>query len=170
MPRSHRGQRFIRPTPKTKMWIGNGTGFITLVNNANTLVSSLTAAALLLRPFTILRTHAVAFLATDQVVASEAPAGAYGELVVTDAASAAGIASIPDVLLNPEADWFVYQPMVTSFIFGSGIGFTRDGDMWTVDSKSMRKVGPDDDVVTVAKVAGGGADLFIRGRTLIQLH
>jgi len=34
----------------------------------------------------------------------------------------------------------------------------------------MRKVGPDDDVVTVAKVAGGGADLFIRGRTLIQLH
>ncbi len=167
--------RFVRPAPRTKMWIGYGVGSTTLVGSAAILVGSLGAAQLLLRPFTILRTRALLTFESDQAAVSERPIGSYGSIIVTDAASAAGVASIPSpssLSGNPEADWFIWQALTVSFEFLSSVGF--EGNVQTqyvIDSKAMRKVGPDDDLVIMADMdTASGAVIVDQGRMLIQLH
>jgi len=166
--------RFTRPAPKTKMWIGAGVGRTTIIASAKAVVGTLNAAALLLRPFTILRTRMVIGFTTDQEAADEGPFGAYAHLIVTDTAAALGVTAIPDPSdqVNPEADWHVYQPVMTQFVTtaGGGISLTAPNN-WTVDSKAMRKVGPDDDIAIMFSEDGGvGAFLWTYGRILIQLH
>ncbi len=166
--------RFIRPSPRTKIWIGAGVGGTTLVASAKALISSLSAGALLLRPFTILRTRMELLIESDQVAASESPAGDYGRIVVTADALGQGVNSMPDpssIDGDPDASWFVHQPCQVSFI-RTGTGLTTPaGAIYTVDSKSMRKVGPNDDVASLfSETSGVGALFQARGRMLIQLH
>ena len=171
--------RFVRPAPRTKMWIGDGVGSTTITGAAVQLIGSLSAGALLLRPFTILRTHLFLTLLSDQQTAIETSFGTFGEIVVTDAATAIGATAIPDPSVltgNPEADWFVSQPMFVQFFIDvngtDGIGMDGDaGHHYVVDSKAMRKVGPDDDVVLMySSDTAAGSLLITQGRTLIQLH
>ena len=108
---------------------------------------------------------------SDQAAADENNQGAFGEIVVSDSASAAGIGSIPSPLSEIDADFLVYQPFQYSFKFQTGSGFETYRQEYVVDSKSMRKVGHDDDLVQVAeqRIAVGGF-ISVEGRTLIQLH
>ena len=154
------------------MWIGSGIGPLTIVASTKTVVSTLSAGALLLRPFTILRTRQLIQYRSDQSVVSERPSGAYGRIVVTDNATAIGITAIPDPTTEPDAAWFVWQGMHNSFRFGSNVGFDgQDGNQYVVDSKAMRKLGNNDDLAAVvAQDAAVGATITIRGRMLIQLH
>jgi len=166
--------KFVRPSPRTKMWIGSGVGQTVIVANSKHLVGSLSAGALLLRPFTILRTRMLLTYESDQIAASEVSFGTYGQIVVTDAASAIGVTAIPDPDTispgNPEADWFVLQSVYVSFSRGAS-GVLLAERQYEVDSHSMRKVGPDDDVVEMFSEAGAlGAILSTQGRRLIQLH
>ena len=113
---ARRRHNFVRSAPRTKMWIGAGIGpGAALAGSTTTLFASLSAAALLLRPFTVLRTRIELLFESDQQSASERPSGLFGQIVVSDSAAAAGAASIPSPLANPEADWFVYLGMTTSF-------------------------------------------------------
>ena len=93
---ARRRRSFVRPAPRTKIWIGNGVNSTVLSASTVTLVGTLSAGALILRPFTILRSHLEVLYSSDQIGASEIPFGTLGEIVVTEAAAAAGIASIPD--------------------------------------------------------------------------
>ncbi len=79
------------------MWIGNNplSAAVGLAAASSVLIGTLNAAALLLRPFTIMRSRGFTFVDSDQNAASEAPFGVFGMIVVTDSATAAGIASIP---------------------------------------------------------------------------
>ena len=168
-------RRFVRPAPRTKMWIGAGVGETTIAASAKVLVSSLSAGALLLRPFTILRSRILLNYFTDQAVGDENAEGFYAALVVTETAAALGATVLPDPSGtdgDPEADWFVYQPCFTHFEFADATGFQLGGDsVYSIDSKAMRKVGPDDDVVTMfSQVNASGSKIVDGGRTLIQLH
>jgi len=167
-----RRSRFVRPAPRTKMWIGNNIGTTNLPAATNVLVGVLNSAAKALRPFTILRTRTVIQYRSDQQVATEFAFGQYGQLIVTDSASAAGIASIPDPSTEPEASWHVHQVCFADFVFADATGFDANGGaQYVIDSKAMRKVGIDDDCVIIfAQVAGVGAQLTVQGRVLIQLH
>ena len=172
---ARRRQRFIRPAPRTKMWIGAGVGLQTLTGNTATLISTLSAGALLLRPFTILRSHIWLWMATDQEASDETHVASFGKIIVTDTAAAAGVGSIPNpsgISGNPEADWYVWQAMGGRFVIDSAAGFNgASGWRYVVDSKAMRKVGPDDDLATVVDMeTSPGAFLISNGRTLIQLH
>ncbi len=171
---ARRRQRFVRPAPRTKIWIGAGVGRTTIVGGAKTLVSSLNAAALLLRPFTILRTRMLISWTTDQEAADEGPFGVYGEIVVTEQAAAIGVTAIPDPSdqVDPDADWFVYQPVWTQFVTTAGGGISLSSpNNWTVDSKAMRKVGPDDQQLGMfSEDSGVGGFLTTYGRFLLQLH
>ena len=60
--------RFVRPAPRTKMWIGAGVGITTALGSTTQLISLLSAGALLLRPFTILRTHQEVFWFSAPVI------------------------------------------------------------------------------------------------------
>ena len=169
-----RRSRFVRPQPRTKMWIGTGVGATAVAGATTTLVDSLSAGALLLRPFTILRTRMDILFQSDQVAASETPFGSYGKIVVTSAAAAIGVTALPNpsgVSGDPEAGWFVWQAMSVGFLFLSSIGAGDLGWHYSIDSKSMRKVGPDDDVVSVYdNEVAAGSSFITNGRMLIQLH
>jgi len=171
---ARRRSRFIRPAPRTKIWIGAGVGGVSVPSNTKVLVSTLSVGSLLLRPFTVLRTHQVLLWSTDQIAASEGPVAGFGHIVVTEQAAAIGITAIPDPSGqdgDPEADWFVWQGLQTNFEFSTAAGFRDVGKHYVVDSKAMRKVGPDDDLVSVVSSNGGfGAILTVAGRRLIQLH
>ncbi len=167
--------RFVRPAPRTKIWIGSGVGEDTLTASTIVLISTLSVGALALRPFTILRTRMNILYSTDQLTASEQPFGTYGKIVVTDSATSAGIGSIPSPSGispgDPEASWFVNQAMASRILRGAAGMDASVGNQYEIDSKSMRKVGPDDDVATVfTQDAAVGAGIVTSGRMLIQLH
>ena len=112
---------------------------------------------------------------SDQETADESPFGTYGKIVVTDTAAAIGIMAVPNpsgINGDPEASWFVWQAMAAKMIIDTASGVHGAiGLGFEIDSKSMRKVGPDDDVVTVLDTeAGGGVTLVSNGRMLVQLH
>ena len=174
MARRHTS-RFVRPAPRTKMWIGAGVGLSSGTGNDKVQISTLSGGALLLRPFTILRTRMELWFASDQAAVGESPQGDYGRIVVTDTAAALGVTAIPDPSStdgNPEADWFVHQAVSCQIIVSTVVGFVSPGAVrYTIDSKAMRKVGPDDDEVGMfAETGNFGWTLITRGRQLIQLH
>ena len=149
--------RFIRPAPKTKIWIGAGVNETSVGASAKVLVSVLSAGQLALRPFTILRTHMLVSIHSDQSTAIEMFFGAYGEVIVTDTASGIGVTAVPDpsdVTGDAEADWYVWQALQNRFwvdINGTdGLGVASPASkQYVVDSKAMRKVGPSDDIAGV---------------------
>jgi len=168
--------RFIRPAPRTKMWVGHGVGNDTVVASTLTLLGSLSASVLLLRPFTILRTHLEVYYRSDQITATETIFGTLADLVVTETAAALGVTALPNpspLTGDPEQDWYLYQNVESQFNFASGVGFQGDsmGVHYGIDSKAMRKVGPNDDVVLLFdQEAAVGAEVTTMGRQLIQLH
>ena len=172
MARRRSVARFVRPPARTTLWIGAGGAIATIVSNSNNFLFTLNAAALALRPFTIIRSRIDVLFQTDQLAVSETPTGALGKVVVTEKAAAAGVASLPAPLAEVDADWFVYQGMSSSFMFASSVGLDGNGGMhYIIDSKAMRKVGNDDQVVTMFEARNaGGAIMNLEGRTLIKLH
>jgi len=166
--------RFIRPAPRTKMWIGTGVGNTALAGSTKTFVALLSAGGLLLRPFTILRVRMELFITSDQNTTTETLIGTYGKIVVTDTAASIGVTAIPDpsvIAGDPEADWFISQSFSHKF-FRTATGVdAAAGTHYVIDSKAMRKVGPDDQVVSMATLdTAPGANLITHGRMLIQLH
>jgi len=110
---------------------------------------------------------------SDQTAATESPFGALGMMVVNDTAAALGITGIPGPTADTDAPWFVWEPLQTRIAFGTAVGFDEPaGYIATVDSKAMRKVGPNEDVVVVGGNAHAtfGAGLQLEGRMLVKLH
>ena len=141
--------------------------------NTQALLGQLTAGFLLLRPFTVVRTHLQVHWRTDQLTATETPLGALGIVVVNDQAAAIGVTAIPDPMANGDAPFYVWQAVIDDFIFVTGTGVATPGGMqYATDSKAMRKVGANEDIaVTAANVsAGDGAIISIIGRMLVKLH
>ncbi len=157
------------------MWVGSGVGRTVIVGGAKSFIAQLGAGILVLRPFTVLRTRMLIGWVSDQEAADEGPFGSYGKIVVTDTASAIGVTALPDpgVLTgDPDADWFVSQQVMSQITVSGTIGVAQSAPAnWTVDSKAMRKVGPQDDIVSMfTEEAGVGGYLTTLGRMLIQLH
>ena len=158
------------------MWIGAGVGSSTVNPSTLTLLATLSGGALLLRPFTILRSRIVLYYRSDQIAATETPLGTFANIVVTDTAAALGVTALPNpsgIDGDPEASWFVHQPVNAMIKVSTAVGFVGSdfGIEYTVDSKAMRKVGPDDDIATLFdQQTGVGAEITTSGRRLIQLH
>jgi len=166
-------QRRFPGTRRTSQWVGLGVAAGT-ISSGTTLIASFNAGILALRPFTIVRTHLEISLSSDQTVASEGTMGAFSMQVVTDSASAAGVASVPTPLTQPSADFFVYKPLVFEIIVATAVGFEEhrgDQQLFHIDSKAMRKVGADDDMVMVYEQrVSTGAVIAMEGRMLLKLH
>jgi len=163
----------VRGVKRTSMWIGSRLTLTTVTAGTPTLLATLNAAALAQRPFTIIRTHVMLSIATDQTASAEFVQGALGFQVVTDKAAAAGVASVPTPLGQPDADFFVYQPFQDRFVIFDSTGtqeMNGAGNVWMIDSKAMRKVGPDDDVAVTIENIVNGYVVALEGRILIKLH
>jgi hypothetical protein len=140
--------------------------------NGQTLLGVGNAALLALRPFTIVRTRGVIQYQTDQITATEITSGVVAAIVVQEEAVDAGIASLPTPITEPEALYFLYEPVIDSMLFVSASGF-RDpaGHVKEFDSKAMRKVSLTEDIAVIVEENGGfGAGITIVGRMLLKLH
>ena len=168
-----RGARVIAQRRLTS-WFQFAPVRTVLTDLSGTLIFTLNAAALALRPFTIVRTRFLVSIQSDQVGATEDQVGAMGLAVVSDQATAVGITAIPTPIANMESDlWFVHQLLYSQFTFISGVGIQDGGlQQYEIDSKAMRKVDIGQDVVVVGErsVAGGGIDVVIGGRMLIKVN
>ncbi len=169
------GSRIIRPQPRSMVWIGwiGPTSKAAIPAASAVLQTVLNASALALRPFTIVRTRLTLWANTDQAAANEEPQLAYGMTVVKDQASTIGITALPDPVTDTDEGWFVYESMVPALQLATGVGIQAPaGVERIVDSKAQRKVGPNDDVVSVwaNSSAADGAVVLVMGRFLVKLH
>ncbi len=162
---------FVRPPARTMVWFGTNHQPTLLAANTVGLLTTLNAVALALRPFTIVRSHFQVNWFSDQSAASEIPNGAIGRMIANDQAVAAGVVSLPDPMTEFDAPWYMWQAMSTRFVFASGVGFETSGNQYQIDSKAMRKVGLNEDVVMVATNAHAahGANIGVIGRYLVKL-
>ncbi len=162
-----------RGPKRLTQWIAIPFG-ATSVDNSAVLQLKLNASALLLRPFTVIRTHMEINIISDQTAAAEDYVAALGLCVVSDSASTAGVASVPTPITEADSDlWFVHQWMMNGFDFKDATGFQNGiGQRYVIDSRAMRKVNNDQDIVVVAEgdTAGEGALINSAGRMLVKLH
>ncbi len=138
------------------------------------LFSGFSAAALALRPFTIVRVRGLWHVSSDQEVADEVQHVALGFAVVSDQAIAAGVASVPTPFAEADSDlWFLYELQMTEFLLGSAVGFSGDfGVTREFESKAMRKVDDGQDLAIVMETASTSNGMFVSkaGRFLLKLH
>ncbi len=151
------------------LWFTGVFASTTLAASTAVLVSTLNAAALALRPFTVVRTRGVLMIESDQEAANERTRAAFGAAVVSDEASAIGVTAIPTPTTDDGSDlWFVYEAMPYSMLASNSSPVFSRVD---IDSRAMRKVEDGQDVVTVVEQAAAvGAILTNYVRILIKLH
>ncbi len=169
-----RGRRthVVGRSDRQPVWFGINLQVTTVPGASAILIGSLNAAALLLRPFTVVRTHILVSWSSDQVAASEISNGAFGTIVVSEQALAAGVASIPDPIGEADAPFFTWQAFSQQFLFADATGFESAGwSQYEIDSKAMRKVGNNEDIAFVATNAAAlGGQIELIGRMLVKLH
>ena len=170
----HRGAARISQKRLTS-WFEFFPANAALVAGGGTIFFSLNAAALALRPFTVVRSHFLMHIRSDQLGANEFQAVALGIAIVSDQASAIGVTAIPTPYTDMGSDlWFLHEQAMNHFTFVSGVGFDAAGGRETrIDSKAMRKVDIGQDLVVVAEIASGistGVDVVIGGRMLVKVN
>jgi len=156
-------------------WFTIPPASVTMTSTGGSLISSLNAAGLARRPFTIIRTHLTVHMASDQIIADEIQAMAVGMCVVSDQATAIGVTAVPTPDTDRASDlWYLHQDLMSDFSFATGVGFdAQGGSVVHIDSKAMRKVNDDQDVLLVAELSSGISNgLFARfaGRFLVKDH
>jgi len=167
MARKH----FARSAKRLSVWVGFQPSFVTMTATGGVLVGSLNAVALALRPFTIVRSRLELFMTSDQSANLETQIACFGCAVVSDQSVAAGVGSLPTPFSDIASDlWFVHKLLFgeESPVSGGPLGPTHS----TIDSKAMRKVNNDQDMIIVAEFATGSAGVILGmgGRFLIKLH
>jgi len=166
------------PRARTQRRLTAWIGFVPFVtgftNTGSAILFTLNAAALALRPFTIVRTRFRLRVVTDQIVASETIMGSFGICVVSDQSTAIGISAVPTPTTDMASDyWLVHQLYYSDPTFAAGLSFDPDPTQYEVDSKAMRKVDLGQDVIVVAEgnsAADGGYDFSAGGRMLIKTN
>jgi len=158
------------------LWIGSACVLQTIATpGAAFLILSLSAGALALRPFTIVRTRGVLYARSDQTAATEQFGIAVGSMVASDEAVAIGVTAVPNPASNPSSDlWYLHELMFGDVSVATVVGFQSIGKERIIDSKAMRKVEEGQDAVTVLETCVEsnleGCDVMYFDRTLVKLH
>jgi len=157
------------------VWIAvTETGTVLAAANSVARTNLLNAAALALRPFTIVRTRGVISIGSDQVAASEDYEAAMGMAVISDQASAIGVTAVPTPFTDLGSDlFFVHEMQVGGLEVVTAAGFdAQTVTSRTYDSKAMRKVNEDEqvNVMLEASSISNGCTVFHAARMLIKTH
>ena len=138
------------------------------------LTASLGAGLLAMRPFTIVRARGIIHVISDQAAQTESYQVGHAHAVVSDQASAVGVTAVPTPYADMGSDlFFVYEQISSTFRFVSGVGFDEPAGVTHIfDSKAMRKVNEDQDVVSVLETSAisSGCVVIDSWRYLIKLH
>ncbi len=130
------GARVASTARPNRAWSASfASAFVNVPANSKVLLATLVTGVAGGVDLTILRTVGGLAINSDQDAATEEQIGAWGMILVTDLASAAGIASIPAPGTDAGDDWFVHQ----SFAQRGQQGSDAQGAIWyPVDSKAKR--------------------------------
>ena len=172
MPRFSSREVRARSTRKS-LWLFGPIQTTTVTAAGGTITHSLNAAALALRPFTIVRTHGWFFTASDQVAASENYGAAYGISIVSDQASAIGITAVPTPFTDEGSSlFFVHGRRSGRIIIATAVGVRDVGSGDEFDSKAMRKVELGQDLVASVEheAAMSGTITHLGFRILIKTN
>jgi len=149
----------------TSPWQARASGSL---NNVIDFDQSQLAA---LYPFTITRTVGIASLAFDEdFILDQDIFAAWGGVVVQERARAAGVASLPDPIVNIGDDgWFWHQP-VCEFI--ESVGTDRSNISYVIDSRAQRKVEDGEAIVFMLRVdaTSDAVEQAMMVRILCKLH
>ena len=164
-----------RSRRETRWLAGLSTNTVAAAASTASLLTSLNAAALALRPFTVVRTRGYIYIRSDQNAVSETYEMAYGEAVVSEQASAIGVTAIPTPTTDDGSDlWFVYERRggEVAFSTAASVNSLQGIQPFSFDSKAMRKVDDGSDIVTVqeSSALSAGVQLLVYSRSLIKLH
>ncbi len=157
-------------------WFGSAfTATTAAAASTAVLVTSLSAAALALRPFTVIRTRGVLGIRSDQTSTTENFSAVYGGCVVSDQASAIGVTAVPTPFTDHDSDlWYWIETLFGTLVVTTDISRYIDGSRLdrTFDSKAARKVDIGQDVITVVEITdlSSGAIITHHDRTLVKLH
>ncbi len=140
----------IRPrgARRKSLWLQFALQSTTDAGNSASIIFSLNAAALALRPFTIIRTHMSFFLRSDQAAANETQQCTWGAAIVSDQAVAVGITAVP----TPDTEMGSSLFFARKIMFADGVALTdvtTPGQYFELDSKAQRKVEIGQDIVIV---------------------
>ena len=171
------GKRFVRNSRTAKRlstWFEFIPAEVTLAGaNSEAIVFSLNAAALALRPFTVVRTRFVWQIQSDQT-ANESQQTALGLAVVSDEAVAVGVTAVPTPMSSMGSDlWFVHEISLDSLLSATVAGFVHPaGRFHRIDSKAMRKVDIGQDLVVVIQngATSQGTENVLGGRMLVKVN
>ncbi len=166
-----RTRGFNRGPRRLTVWAGFNWSSDTFTTTGGTILGSLSAAGLALRPFTIVRQYIEMQVSSDQAAALETQLGAIGSCVVSDQASAIGVTAVPTPITDHDSDLF----MMHGYFAGdqsSIVDRTIPAARKSFDSKAMRKVNEDEDFILVAELDSTGQGFIIQTafRFLIKLH
>ena len=171
--RTHGRGRIVSVGTRLTNWGALTDGADTMASSGTAvLAAALSASFLAMRPFTVIRYHLQLALRSDQEAAMENQRVAVGMAVVSDQSVAVGVTAVPTPVTDVSSDlWFLHQ-----WIMGGEsrlVDKVRAETYLSVDSKAMRKVNDDQDLIMVVESAaniGSGAILASAGRFLIKLH
>jgi len=174
MPRRFRRRLIAGGQRRETMWISVSPTSSTLASaNTAVLSNSLNATAKALRPFTVIRSRLFLHVRSDQQAAVEFYGIAMGLAVVSDQAVAIGVTAVPTPDTDRGSDlFFVFEDLWgVQFDVATASG-NEFGKSVIVDSKAMRKVNDDQDIVITSETIGlsSGAIVSVGGRLLLKLH
>ncbi len=148
-------------------WVGPAAqAYVAVANGGATLVSSI--------PFeeavTLVRTRGYVSIIPAAFSADVNITGAVGVGVVTAEAFAAGVASIPEPFSDGDwGGWLLWRSFAYHFELGSVASFESTPFHFELDSKAMRKISPNEVIVTIAESQAGAYDINMSQRSLVKL-
>ncbi len=166
-----RGGKSVRES----LWIGI-VRFRTNITAPSTavIINSLNAAALALRPFTVVRTRGFIFCGSDQIANIEPYDCTVSYAVVSDQALAIGVTAVPTPETDQSSDlFFVYETIIGEMKLISAAGFADPaGQGREFDSRAMRKVQESEDIAFVIETSAVSNGVFMShtSRMLVKLH
>ena len=153
------------------MWADFIFGQDTLAAVGGTIIHTMNAAFLALRPFTIVRSRFTLMLRSDQSAVVENQGAAFALAVVTEQALGIGVTAVPTPVTDLGSDQFFLHQIMWAHQ-NDVAQQSNPAAIYEVDSKAMRKVGENDELYSTGEFTNTaqGCVLHSAGRMLIKLH
>ncbi len=164
-PRRPEGSR------RKTVWVGTADqGAIGIANNASVILAFFAPDVLSILKATVVRTRGIFQVTPTSLAADLAYGGAYGLGIVSDEAFASGAGAVPRPFDDDDwAGWLVHGFYSGRYEFHDATATVFTPPQITIDSKAMRKVGPNETLVWVVESQLGAVDVTIHARVLLML-
>ncbi len=164
-PRSNfRGR--VAPRRLTQ-WIGSADqGYVGVAAAGATLIQFVSFE----EPVTVIRSRGHVSVQPGSFAADLNVVGAVGVGVVSTEALTAGVGSMPEPFSDADWSWMVWRSFSFHLDVQSAVGFDVNSALeFEIDSKAMRKIHPNESLVTIAESQQGAFDISFPIRTLTKL-